>query len=327
MSERVNRQSPLMPILLPLGILVVIGLVLFGFSRILLQVTPTAATVVALVAAGSVVVAAAFVASRQHVSAASMFSLVGAVGGVAMLAGGLAVVAFPLHEAGPEAQPLKLTAGPTASVDGFSPDKLSVASGVPIDLEFDNQESGVQHNVVIFDGEDDKAPQLFSGTLVTGVSSTTYQVPPLHDGTYFFHCEVHPSTMVGEITAAPGAGGEGGGGPTVVAQNLTFDTAEIDLPDQPTTLTLQNQDAGTVHNIGIYTDDSASQALFDGPDVTGPDSAEYQVPALDPGEYYFQCDTHPTMNGTVVVSGGGGGPGGPEGGGGEGGGGGGGDGG
>jgi plastocyanin len=313
MSARVNRQSPLLPILLPLSILIVIGLVLYGFSRILLQVTPTAATVVALIAAGTVMGAAAFVATREHVSAASMFSLVGAVGGVAMLAGGLAVVAFPLHEAGPEAQPATLTAGPTASVDGFSTDKLSVGSDVPIDLTFENKESGVQHNVVIFDGDDDKAPQLFSGTLVTGVASTTYHVPSLPEGTYFFHCEVHPSTMVGEITAAPAAGGEGGGGPTVVAQNLTFDTTEIDLPAQPTTLHFENQDAGTVHNIGIYTDDSASQALFDGADVTGPDSADYQVPALDPGEYYFRCDTHPQMNGTVVVSGG---PGGAEGGGG-----------
>ena len=27
------------------------------------------------------------------------------------------------------------------------------------------------------------------------------------------------------------------------------------------------------------------------------------VSALDAGEYYFQCDIHPDMNGSVVVSG------------------------
>ncbi len=34
--------------------------------------------------------------------------------------------------------------------------------------------------------------------------------------------------------------------------------------------------------------------------MTGPATAEYAVPPLPAGEYYFQCDVHPTMNGTVV---------------------------
>src|SRR4029450_8954743 len=48
-----------MPILLPLGILAVIAVVLFGFSRILLSLTPTAATVTAIVVATGVVGTAA----------------------------------------------------------------------------------------------------------------------------------------------------------------------------------------------------------------------------------------------------------------------------
>jgi plastocyanin len=27
------------------------------------------------------------------------------------------------------------------------------------------------------------------------------------------------------------------------------------------------------------------------------------VPALDPGTYFFKCDVHPDMNGTIVVEG------------------------
>jgi hypothetical protein len=53
---------------------------------------------------------------------------------------------------------------------------------------------------------------------------------------------------------------------------------------------------------------SADAALFQGELITGPDTIEYEVPALDPGEFYFQCDVHPTMNGTWnAVEGGGGG--------------------
>ena len=38
--------------------------------------------------------------------------------------------------------------------------------------------------------------------------------------------------------------------------------------------------------------------------ITGVDTATYHVPALSPGTYYFKCDIHSTMTGTVEVSGG-----------------------
>ena len=63
------------------------------------------------------------------------------------------------------------------------------------------------------------------------------------------------------------------------------------------------------HNIAIYSDSSLADELFNGELITGPATAEYAVPALPPGEHYFQCNVHPNMSGTVVVSdtGGGGG--------------------
>jgi plastocyanin len=95
---------------------------------------------------------------------------------------------------------------------------------------------------------------------------------------------------------------------TVVAQNIAFDTAQIDLPaDAPTTITFDNRDAGMQHNIAIYNDSSLAENLFTGDIVTGPATAEYQVPGLPAGEYYFHCDVHPNMSGSVVVGGGGGG--------------------
>jgi len=60
-SERGPRQSLLLPLLIPLGSLAAIALVLFGFSRILLNTTHAAATVVALVAAAGILGIAAFV--------------------------------------------------------------------------------------------------------------------------------------------------------------------------------------------------------------------------------------------------------------------------
>ncbi|HEX7246901.1 MAG TPA: cupredoxin domain-containing protein, partial [Actinomycetota bacterium] len=144
--------------------------------------------------------------------------------------------------------------------------------------------------------------------VVTGPAKPSYAIEPLAEGEYFFNCEIHPATMTGTMTAAPGGGEGGGEGVTVAAAALEFNTDTIELPaDTPTTITFDNQEAGVPHNIAIYGDDSLGEVLFQGEVVTGPASVPYEVPALPEGEFFFQCDVHPTMTGTVVVAAGGGG--------------------
>ena len=321
MSEGKNREGLLLPILIPLVALAVIGLVLFGFSRIMLAISHNAATVVALVVAAGIVATAAFVASRQRVTGGSLLSMVGVTAGIAMMMGGVALVAVgpeKTAEGGGEAQVVALAAPPGAAADGFDTDTLAVKADAPIALEFDNQDPNVPHNVVIFDGPDEQAPELFKGELVTGPAKMTYQVDALPAGSYFFHCEVHPSTMQGVIDAGEGGGGGGGAGagPTLVAQGIAFDTDTLNLPaDTATTLTFENKDANTPHNFAIYEDDTATTPLFQGDIVTGPATVEFKLPAIPAGTYYFQCDVHPNMNGAAVVgeAGGGGGGGSPTG--------------
>ena len=85
-------------------------------------------------------------------------------------------------------------------------------------------------------------------------------------------------------------------------EDLEFDTDVISLPpDQETELTFDNEDAGVEHNIAIFTDDSASEALFTGATFPGVATQTYTVPALAEGEYYFHCDVHTNMSGTVEV--------------------------
>jgi plastocyanin len=90
----------------------------------------------------------------------------------------------------------------------------------------------------------------------------------------------------------------------VTATNVQFDTDRIELPaGEEASIEFVNDDQ-LVHNIAIYPDQAAadgqSDALFDGEDITGT-TVTYQVPALEAGEYPFQCDTHPAMTGTTVV--------------------------
>jgi plastocyanin len=314
-----TRDRLILPVLLPLGIMALIAAVLYGFSRILLSVTPDAATATALVVAFSIVVFGAYAAGRPQVRFSAVAAMAGAVAGVTMLAGGIALIAFA-----PEEEHVPGGGGPTTTVQlvakgiQFQQTELSVPSDHPFAIAFDNQDADTQHDVQIFDNKDFSGNPLFDGKIITGVSKITYDVDPLAAGTYYFHCVVHP-TMTGTIEAKqgpPGAGGpSGGGGPpggsgppgggvslTVAAQGLQFDTTQIDLTaGRPSTITFQNSDAGIQHNIAIFTDESMSQVLFRGDTVTGVASATYHVPPIDAGTYYFHCDFHPTMNGSVAV--------------------------
>jgi plastocyanin len=303
-----TRDRVVLPILLPIVMLLVIAAVLFGFSRILLSLTADAATAIALIVALSILVVAAVVASRSVVRASSLASMLGAVAGVAMLAGGIALIAVG---AGGEQEG---GGGPAVTISlvakdiTFDKTKLSVPAGEPFAIDFDNQDAGIQHDVQIFDNEGFTGTPLLNGEIVTGPAKVTYEAPALESGTYFFHCSVHPAQMHGTILATAGRPGGGGAMVTVAAQGLQFDTDRIELPAAPSTIHFENDDPGIQHNIAIFTDSTLGTNLFRGEIVTGPATVDYAIPALDPGSYYFHCDVHPTMSGTVLVKGGGGGP-------------------
>lgn len=309
------RENLLLPILLPVGALAFIGAVLWLFSRVLLELSHTAAWVTALLVAAGILAVSTVVVSRKQITGAAMFSLFGGMLGVAMFVGGGALlVGQPGEEPGGEEPVIVALAAPEgAAVDGFGVTELSAPAGVPFTIAFDNQDPGVLHNVAL--GEELGGTPFFEGAPITGPAKTDYAIEALDAAEYAFWCTVHPTTMTGVLTVAEGAepGGGGGGPQTVVAADLSFDTDTIELPaDTASQLVLDNKDAGVPHNIAIFTDDTLADVLFKGDLVTGPDQQTYEIPALSAGEYFFHCDVHPSMNGAVVVDGGGGGGGGGE---------------
>jgi plastocyanin len=209
----------------------------------------------------------------------------------------------------------------TAEGIAFDTNCIQIPAGEKVTIHFDNKDQGIQHNIAVFPSENELTNPMFRGDLVTGSDTIDYEVGPFDAGDYYFHCDVHP-TMNGTfkvVSGGGGGGGAGGGGQggggggggaanvttSVTASGLAFDTDEIDLAaGQETKLTFDNQDAGVPHNIAVYPDENSitpDQALFQGEVVTGPTKVTYTIPALDAGTYYFHCDVHPTMNGTVVV--------------------------
>jgi plastocyanin len=68
------------------------------------------------------------------------------------------------------------------------------------------------------------------------------------------------------------------------------------------TVHFNNKDSGVPHNFAVYTNSSASKSVFVGNIISGPGTVTYTFTApTTPGNYFFRCDVHPQMTGTLVV--------------------------
>jgi plastocyanin len=87
------------------------------------------------------------------------------------------------------------------------------------------------------------------------------------------------------------------------ADDLEFDASVIEAPaGEEFTITFTNLETQP-HNVAVDTEEGGDEVVT-GEVITGPDvTTTITVPALDPGEYFFVCDVHPDMNGTIVVEG------------------------
>ncbi len=100
---------------------------------------------------------------------------------------------------GPSGQP----AGPPLQVVAkdiaFQPTTLTAPADTPFQIELDNQDASIPHNVAVHEGSP-TGPEVFAGEVFPGPAKKVYDVPPLAAGTYGFICTVHPATMTGTLT-------------------------------------------------------------------------------------------------------------------------------
>jgi heme/copper-type cytochrome/quinol oxidase subunit 2 len=82
----------------------------------------------------------------------------------------------------------------------YNKDCLAGPVNRPFEVEFDNQEA-IPHNVAFFEGKDSSAPRILpqgETPVFAGPQKTTYQLPALKAGSYFFHCDAHEG-MTGKL--------------------------------------------------------------------------------------------------------------------------------
>jgi len=90
----------------------------------------------------------------------------------------------------------------------------------------------------------------------------------------------------------------------LVAQGMAFDKSTIIVTaGAKVILIFNNKDTGILHNFALYTNSSASQSIFQGQTITGPNTITYTFTAPSTtGTYFFRCDVHPTqMTGNFIV--------------------------
>lgn len=297
MKEFINRV--LRPVLIPLSAAAFIGALVYSFSRILLAVPETGSTSLAILLAAEILGVGAVISAAARVKVAQKAVLL--VLGLGLVAGGGTAAAIGERQIGEHAEE-EVAFTLVAKDIAFDKSAVQAPAGEPFSFRFDNQDPSIPHNVAIYpDAESLSAAEtLFQGTIFPGVASMVYAAPALRAGTYYFHCDVHPD-MNGSLVA-----GEGGdGGPSITAKDIAFDTAELQLPaDTEVSLAFHNEDPSIPHNVAIYPDaestSSTDNALFTGEIFPGVATQTYTIPPIPAGEYYFQCDVHPNMNGKAV---------------------------
>ncbi len=82
----------------------------------------------------------------------------------------------------------------------------------------------------------------------------------------------------------------------------SYSTKELALEaGRRTSFVFHNEESGTRHNLSIYRDLAAAQPIYRGAAVDAPGQAVYSFTAPAAGSYYFRCDFHPEVTGTVTV--------------------------
>jgi plastocyanin len=89
-------------------------------------------------------------------------------------------------------------------------------------------------------------------------------------------------------------------GPTIVARDLKFQSSSIEVKaGSNVTIHFDNEDSAP-HNVAVYKDNSASSPISVGQIITSA-KADQVIPALAAGTYFFRCDVHHDMTGTIVA--------------------------
>lgn len=111
----------------------------------------------------------------------------------------VAATIIPATTSAPSASDEKVAVSLVAQGFAFDKSTITVPAGATVVMTFENKDSGVPHNFALY--TDSSARQkIYGGAFITGPETTTYRFnAPMIPGTYFFRCDVHPTSMFGSF--------------------------------------------------------------------------------------------------------------------------------
>jgi len=190
------RDRAILPIVIPIGAIILTEIIVFSLSRVLLATGKMVAVGVALGTALLILVGATALAGSRRVRTATIAGSLALFTIAAVAAGVWGLQKGPAYEKEAAANTPKVSI--SAKNVAFDTKTLKLgAEGTEID--FANQDNQ-PHNIAIFPSEKDLQTVLFRGTIVSQGGSAQYKVGKLKPGTYYFHCDVHPQQMFGTAT-------------------------------------------------------------------------------------------------------------------------------
>lgn len=305
------RDRLLLPLFIPLGAVAAIFLLIFSVSRILLvvreDVSPGAATTLAIIGAASVLTLCTLLAVGPPLSRQMVYMLTALPASV-VIAIGLYLAVRPGEHAGePGAGPAVVTAFTQVATDNkFSLTEIRVPAGVEVTMTVENRGAAL-HNMHVLNVKDKSGADITTKLVGGGITETVKFVIE-QPGSYPFICDAHPQEMKGTLTVvaeAPPVAGPPAGTPegiVIIATDNKFDKTSLTVKaNEEVTLTLVNRGVA-IHNFHVLNVKDKSGKEITTQLLTGGKSETIKFVIEKPGTYDYLCDVHPVeMRGKLTV--------------------------
>lgn len=82
----------------------------------------------------------------------------------------------------------------------FDTTEIRVVADTEVHIVFENQDTGIPHNIAVYPDDTFASPAIFAGEIITGPDSASYTFDGPPAGSYAFKCDVH-SNMMGTFVA------------------------------------------------------------------------------------------------------------------------------